>query len=162
MIQRSDLELRSFRFTELPAQSTSFRVTDSEMQPYLEYGSKLARKIAAEKILLAEQEGISSTAMSEKIEERCQIAVDTLKKTISGKLPATRRFLYKFTVGLKMPLEKANEFFALCGGALCEDCAADYICQCALRDGDPIEVFLDEMKCYTNLELHLRERVDAK
>jgi hypothetical protein len=100
---------------------------------------------------------ISSEAY-EKLEEQCQISIDTMKKTISGRVKPKRNFLYKFTVGLHMTLEEANEFFELNGGTLRESCLADYICIHALRDKDDIEVFISDYEKHTGSKIGMRER----
>lgn len=162
MIKKESVDFSSFRCVEIPDEKVSSRVTSREISIYVDMSASLSKKISYEKQHLAEVQGLKSTEMAGEIADRCQIAEDTLKKAISGKVPATRRFLYKFTVGLQMPLEKANEFFVLCGGALSDDCAADYICKCALRDKDDIWTFLEEMEQYLGINLYLRERKDEK
>ena len=162
MVRKEDLNSNHFRCVEFPEERSSFCVRDEDMISFHEQEKRLAVMIAEEKATLAEEYGKSSSEMSSHIAASCQIAEDTLKKTITGKIPVTRRFLYKFTVGLKMSPEKADEYFALCGGKLTEDCLADFICLRALQDGDEIFDFLDQMNEYASMNLYLRERADNK
>ena len=83
------------------------------------------------------------------LEEICQLSETTLKKSVAGTIKITRPFLYKLTVGLHLSLEEANNLFVRCGGELREDCVEDYICRNALRDGDDIMKFIDEVNKYT-------------
>ncbi len=85
----------------------------------------------------------------------CQMNEKTLRDVISGNKDVTRAFLYKFTVGLKLGLEKANELFSKCGGELYEKNPADYVVIHALMDKDEIYLFLDQyehFKCQPPLK----------
>lgn len=84
----------------------------------------------------------------EKLEEICQLSETSIKKSCAGTQKITRYFLYKFTVGLKMSLEEANEFFGMCGGVLRDDDLEDYICIKALEDKDDIITFIDQFNKY--------------
>ena len=83
------------------------------------------------------------------LETVCQLSESTLKKSVAGTIKITRPFLYKFTVGLHLNLEKANQLFAKCGGILQEDNIEDYICMKALIDGDDIIDFINQFNEYT-------------
>ena len=85
----------------------------------------------------------------EKLSELLQMNEKTIKSNISGKNNIQRTFLYKLCVGLHMTIEQANELFEMCGGKLKEDCCEDYICKCALRDGDDIKSFIEDYNKYS-------------
>jgi hypothetical protein len=80
--------------------------------------------------------------------EICQLSDTSLKKSCAGTQRITRLFLYKFTVGLHMSVDEANEYFKLCGGELTEDCLEDYVCIKALEHGDEILVFISQFNQY--------------
>ena len=82
------------------------------------------------------------------LEEICQLSETSLKKSCAGTQKITRPFLYKFAVGLKMSVDEANEFFAMCGGVLKDDDVEDYICIKALTDGDDILHFIEQFNEY--------------
>jgi len=87
------------------------------------------------------------------VEICCRIPIDTTKKAINGKYKMTRNFLAKFTVGLQLSLEEANNLFRLEGGKLNLTNAFDYIVYHALRDHDDIHSFIQEV--YDLLNIHL-------
>lgn len=120
--------------------------------------NKLRDMIFKRKSKYETENKLKAIAAYEKLEEQCQISVDTMKKTISGRIKPTRNFLYKFTVGLHMTLDEANEFFELNGGTLRESCLADYICIHALLDKDDIEVFISDYEKHTGSKIGMRER----
>jgi AICAR transformylase/IMP cyclohydrolase PurH len=114
--------------------------------------------IPKKKIIYQNEHKLSSAAAYEELEERCQISMDTMKKTINNRIRVTRNFLYKFTVGLHMTLDEANEYFALSGGTLRESCLADYICIHALLDQDDINEFIKDFEKHTEFKLAIRGR----
>ena len=153
----TDKEMKKvFAFSETPERNFAFNVNDAEMVQFANQDKRLAKKIATIKLKFdVEYCGGKSNLGYEKLEELCQIPIDTMKKTIRNekaearsKIRPTRNFVYKLVVGLKMPVEQANELFALCGGSLTEECAADYICLRALEHGDDIFLFLEQYKKY--------------
>lgn len=83
----------------------------------------------------------------------CSIPIDTVKKAISGKYKLTRKFLYKFTVGLKLDIELANSLFKEHSGELNITNDADYIVYYALKTKDDIGFFIDELYKYTGINL---------
>lgn len=126
---------------------SSYSVTPEEMQRFKK-NNELPLLIYNKKIQNDVENGVKATAGYELIEEMCLISVTSLKKTMNGTDRPTRTFLYKFTVGLHMPLDEANKLFDLCGGSLREDDPADYICIHALNDGDSIYDFCKQYEKY--------------
>lgn len=147
---------RKFVFFEVEERDCSYNVNDAEMAQFKDQDKKLAKKIGTIKLKYdAEHCNSRSNQGYDEISQLCQIPVDTIKKTIrnersdaKSKIRPTRNFVYKFVVGLKMSVEEANELFALCGGSLTEETAADYICLRALEHGDDIFRFLEQYKKY--------------
>ena len=105
----------------------SYSVTPEEMQRF-KVNDKLPSLISAKKMENDKKHGVTATAGYGLIEELCLISEASLKKTINRSIRVTRTFLYKFTIGLHMSLDEANELFNLCGGPLRETDPADYIC----------------------------------
>lgn len=161
-VSKEDMMDELFRCEEFSVEKASYRVNDADMDAFKGQDKKLAKKIGSIKLKYEEDNKISSMAAYDQLEEKCQISVSTLKSTISGKIPPTRNFLYKFTVGLKMKLEEANELFQLCDGPLTLACKADKICIFALRDHDDIYQFIDDMQKYTRIKIELRDRKASK
>lgn len=147
---------RKFVSLEVHNRDCSYNVNDVEMSQFKDQDKKLAKKIATIKLRFdAEYCDGKSNQGYEKLSELCQIPVDTIKKTIrndkpeaKSKIRPTRNFVYKLVIGLKMSVEEANELFALCGGSLTDETAADYICLRALEQGDNIFQFLEQHKKY--------------
>ena len=126
----------------------SYRLRDSDKDIIEESKRELPFLISERKLKNDEEHKIGATKGYDLIEEMCLIPGTTFKKTVSGEIRATRTFLYKYVVGLKMTVEEANEFFKLCGGELREDDPEDLICLRALEDGDSIYDFCDEYEKY--------------
>jgi len=139
-------------------EKTSSRVSVGELSHFVDNEDILKDMISRRKIRYQNEHNLSALAAYEKLEEQCQISIDTMKKTISGRIKVTRNFLYKFTVGLHMTLEEANEYFKLNGGTLRESCLADYICIHALLDKDEISLFINDFEKHTGSKIGMRER----
>ena len=107
--------------------------TEWRLSHFIDHENALRDMIFRKKDLYQSENKVGTLAAYERLEEECQINVDTMKKTISGSIKVTRNFLYKFAVGLHMSLEEANQYFELNGGGLRESCLADYICIHALH-----------------------------
>lgn len=152
------IEPEKFDSIFFEAEKTSMRVSAAELSGFIENENKLKDMISKKKISYQQEHKLSVTAAYEKLEEQCQISVDTMKKSINGTIRVTRNFLYKFTVGLHMSLEEANEYFLLNGGALRESCMADYICIHALVDKDGISAFIRDFEKHTDSKISMRER----
>lgn len=87
------------------------------------------------------------------IEKCCRIPNDTMKKALNGRYKLTRNFLAKFTVGLKLDIEEANELFRKHSGELNLTNDFDYIVYHALKSKDNIDFFLDEVYEYLGINL---------
>ena len=125
--------------------NTSYSVTPEEMQRF-KVNDKLPSLISAKKMENDKKHGVTATAGYGLIEELCLISEASLKKTINRSIRVTRTFLYKFTIGLHMSLDEANELFNLCGGPLRETDPADYICINYLKTKDDIHKFCEQYK----------------
>lgn len=148
-----------FKYVERPSKDSSYDVNDSDMSQFADQDKRLAKKISTIKLKYDAEfcEGKSTRGYDE-ILDKCQISVTALKKTIKNDIRPSRNLVYKLVVGLKIPLEEANELFALCGGPLTLDCQADKICLYALRDGDSIDHFIEQFEYYTKIKISIRER----
>lgn len=149
----------AFKCIEIAKKDILYDVNDSDMSQFEDQDKKLAKKISTIKLKYDAEfcEGKSTRGYDE-ILDKCQISVTALKKTIKNDIKPSRNLVYKLVVGLKIPLEEANELFALCGGPLTLDCQADKICMYALRDGDSIEHFIEQFEQYTKIKISIRER----
>lgn len=87
------------------------------------------------------------------IEKCCRIPNDTMKKALNGRYKLTRNFLAKFTIGLKLDIEEANELFRKHSGELNLTNDFDYIVYHALKSKDNIDFFLDEVYEYLGINL---------
>lgn len=132
--------------------NTSYSVTPEEMQRF-KVNDKLPSLISAKKMENDKKHGVTATAGYGLIEELCLISEASLKKTINRSIRVTRTFLYKFTIGLHMSLDEANELFNLCGGPLRETDPADYICINYLKTKDDIHKFCEQYKEYIGKNL---------
>ena len=134
-------ELRNKNFTPTKNEDASFRVTAADMKRF-QSNNELPLKLYNAIAEYARLHNIKPKYAG--MEELCQISETSLKKSCAGTQKITRQFLYKFTVGLKMSVEAANDFFILCGGVLREDDLEDFICMKALTDGDDILFFINQ------------------
>ena len=137
---------------EKERKKASYNVTPEEMQRF-KGNDKLPYLIATKKRENDEKYGVSATAGYDLIDEMCTIDISTLKKTINKSIRVTRTFLYKFTIGLHMSIDEANELFNLCGGPLRETNPADYICINYLKTQDDIHRFCEQYKEYIGKNL---------
>ena len=159
-LTKDDLKNMKISCIEYQPEACSMRLSDSEVTRFKEKETLLAKKIGNIKIKYEIEHKLGPTKAYEELEEVCQISITKLKYAISCRKgnTANRNFLYKFCVGLHMTLEEANELFELENGALSEECLADKICMCALRDKDDIFTFINEFEERTNLKIAMRER----
>lgn len=129
-----------------------FSVTPEEMRQFKK-NDRLPYLIANKKRQNDEKHGVSITAGYGLIDEMCQISETNMKRKMNGTIRVTRTFLYKFTIGLHMSLDEANELFALCGGPLRETDPADYICINYLETKDDIHKFIEQYEQYVDKKL---------
>lgn len=158
MGEKRILDYNLFETIEYSIEKNSLHVTASELSPFIDKERELAKKIGARKIKYTKEHGYSTEKANDQLEEDCLIPADTMRKTILGTTKCTRNFLYKFTVGMRMTVDEAKEFFSLCDGPLYERCMADYICKKALEDGDDIHVFVEDFEKNTGIKLVKKTR----
>lgn len=154
----NNLKKEQFQSILFEAEKTSSRVSSAELSHFIDDENELKDMIGRRKLLYQKDQGLTSTGAYEKLEDLCQINMDTMKKTISGRIRITRNFIYKFAVGLHMALEEANEYFELNGGVLNERCMADYICIKALKDHDDVHQFIKDFERHTGIKIAMRNR----
>ena len=147
MVTEEEIKNKQFKDTGY-CDKPLYQVTAVEMAKFRRE-PELSYMIADRWILLQNEYNISVTKAYEKIYDLCRISETSLKKVINGSQKVSRHFLYKFTVGLKMDLEEADKYFALCGGKLSSDNMEDYICISALRDKDDIDLFAEQFEHFT-------------
>ena len=128
--------------------SESYRFRDSDIIQTEKDKRRLPFLISERKLQNDEEHNVGATKGYDLIGDMCLIAETTFKKTVNSKIPVTRKFLYKFVVGLKMSIEEANKFFSMCGGTLKEDNPEDLLCIRALEDGDSIYDFCNDYEKY--------------
>lgn len=153
----SEQEMKRFDDIERVEEKTSYNVCDLDMKQF-DTAWELQEKIGDRKEQFQKERGLKAYPAYDKLEEECQISVTSIKQTISGRMKVTRKFLYKFAVGLHMSVDEANEYFALCGGELNLKNKEDFICYRALVDGDTIFEFIDQFEKYTDLKISLGQK----
>ena len=152
MLTKEEYEKVITKQTRMEESKVALQMTSADLKRF-EKNSKLPLMISDKKRIISDEKGLSSTLGYEYIEEKCLISVTSIKKVINGSDRVTRRFLYKFAVGLEMSLVEANTYFALCGGELHDDSLEDCICKCALRDKDSIYDFVEEFERLTHSKI---------
>lgn len=158
MVTSEDISKIDFTSTEYIQKKSSMRVSAADLSHFKIEEKKLAQKIGLLKLQYESDHHLGAMPAYEQLEEKCQISISAMKNTINGKLKPSRNFLYKLAVGLHLPLSKANELFALCGGELTEKCMADYITIKALEDGDTIYEFINQFQEFTKIKIEIRNR----
>jgi len=146
MINENEINKLEFDTVEFVPQREMYSVTEDQRKIFEAKNKTLSKKLVDFRKDFYTVNGMTTEEANDWIIEHCHISYETLRKTLVNSLSPTRNFLYKFSVGMKLPLDKANELFDLCGGSLSEKCFADFICINALQDGDSIESFIKEMK----------------
>ena len=127
-------------------EGTSLRVSAAEMRKFntsLELSSEVADLIV---------DYVTKNNLKPKYEKLSvilQMSEKQIKNSLNGNLRITRGFLYKLVVGLKIDRESADKLFEKCGGVLKDDCCEDYICMCAIRDGDSVKQFVQDYNKYS-------------
>lgn len=166
MIEEQAIATMNFESIEYPKQKIMAYVTDADMHIFKEMDDALRDKIKADVIEYKENNKLRT--MKEalvQISMETRISVAYLNKAMNNGSPS-REFLYMYVIGMKKfkgsnrqkAIERANEYFELKGGALTDKCKLDFICLCALRDNDDINVFFEQCKKYTKLPFIRKER----
>ena len=88
-----------------------------------------------------------------KLEADTYIRQNTMQTWLSGKRKANRISLALFVVGLRVDYETANNLFSLQSHPLNNNNRFDYILICALRDGDDIEQFGNDVMEYCKVDI---------
>lgn len=127
------------------ADRSSYLTTGKDLSAPRERMNRLRMKIADDvNQLTYERSGILEQAYAY-IDAHCHIAPPTMKKALQGNSRITRKMLYKYTVGMRMSLEQAQEYFELQGRHLSNDSdEEEMIAFNALRDGDSADSLIEE------------------
>lgn len=158
MITKEFLDSYEFEMIEYCAEKSSFLPTFDELTHFDIQEKELMQKVRKKKLEYAKEHNFSSERAYDQLEIDCLISADTMRKTIVGTTKCSRKFLYKFTVGLHMSVDEANEYFTLCDGPLTEKCKADYICISALNESCDIQEFVDFFEDNTGIKLVKKPR----
>lgn len=125
--------------------NNDYRLTNEDKTRFTQKEEALYTKLLEYKADLKERDPHNATY--EKMAEHCCISVDSLKKIIKGRVQdITKGFLLRFTYGMGMSVDEANEFFELFEGKLSEDRIEDLAFIRAREDGDSMEEFDEELK----------------
>lgn len=111
------------------------------------------RDIMLEKTDLYRKQRKVKTSDYNIIELCCRIPNDTMKKALNGKYNITRNFLAKFTVGLQLELDQANDLFRQHSGNLDLTNDFDFIVYHALLSKDGIDDFIEEVHEHLGISL---------
>lgn len=132
---------------------------ESRMQVISARKAKLLMKISEDVSRLRAERGGLLVRAYDYIDARCHIAAVTMKKVLTERQPITREFLYKYTVGLGMTLDQAQEYFELQGGRLRDDSdEAELIVFNALKDRDDIDSLASQFQNLLGLKLFRTEK----
>ena len=150
MVTPEEMKNRQFTIdsSDMSPKKGLYQVTDGEMASFLEGDDELGLMISDVVDDYVEEHHLKPKY--DKLEELTHLSASTIKQSINDKMRITRNTLYKLSVGLKLPLEKANELFLRCGGVLKQDNKEDFICLKAIEDKDDIITFIDQYNHYTN------------
>lgn len=153
----TEQQMRSMNFSDEPVRQTkSYKVNPSQISRFDENRKKLAFKINSIVLSFELEHDLSRNKTGEIISERTQQSWDSYKKVISGRTTASRALLYKFSIGMCLTLEEAQELFELSEeGPLNEKVRGDFIFLNALGK-DSIHHFIKEYEEYTNKRISLR------
>lgn len=134
---------------------TSIRMTTSNNFGEIDSNRQKLLLLISNRInALAHKHNCMSKRAYEYIDVHCQIAPATMKKILEKKYTITREFLYKFTVGLGMSINDAQEYFRLQGGELRVGIEkTETIVYNALRDKDDIDNLIGEFSSLLNRKL---------
>ena len=147
MVTSEEMKNRNFQASMPEVREGSKQVTAAEMRHFNEDFSELSLNVSD---IIEDYVKVHQIKPKyEGLEEITNLSTTTLKHIVSGRDQITRTILYKFTVGLGLSRDAADELFAKCGGTLKEDCVEDYICIKALQDGDSVVQFINDYNRYT-------------
>ena len=136
------MEFTSFGFTELEYGGNAYRLPEGHVlsnHSIIDLRNKISNLIHE----IKEERGKSVRRL---VEEDCGFYLDTYKKAMCGKgRTITRPFLARICVGLKLPIDKANELFRMQGGELNLTNNVDAITYYAILDKDSVEDYENEL-----------------
>lgn len=141
--------LKQFRIKQasvsLEADRSLYLTTGKDLSAPREKMNRLRKKIADDiNELTYERGGILEQAYAY-VDAHCHIAPPTMKKALQGNSRITRKLLYKYTVGMRMSVNQAQEYFELQGRRLSnESDEEDMITLNALRDSDSADNLIEE------------------
>ena len=147
MVTPEEMKNRDFPASMPEVRTGSMQVTAAEMSHFNEEFGELALDVSD--IIEDYVREHQIKPKYEGLEEITNLSTTTLKHIVSGRDQITRTILYKFTVGLGLSRDVADELFSKCGGTLKEDCVEDYICIKALQDEDSVVQFINDYNRYT-------------
>ena len=148
----SKMNFTSFGFTEKPHEKESYR---------LPAGFKLSGCSTAEirsmiSNILHDQKEKQGKSITTLLEIDCCIPLSTYKQYIGGaKRRPSRQFIAKLCVGLKLPIEDANNLFRAHSGELNLTNDADAITHFAILYKDDIFAYEKELKEKAGISLNL-------
>lgn len=153
----TEQQMKSMDFLDEPVKIKKYyQVNPSQMKKFDDNRKKLAFKINSIVLRFELENDLSRNKTGEIISERTQQSWDSYKKVISGRTTASRALLYKFSIGMCLTLEEAQELFELSEeGPLNEKVRGDFIFLNALGK-DSIQSFIKEYEEYTNKKISLR------
>ena len=136
------------------ADRLSVLTTGQELSAPRERMNQLRKKIADDVNELTHKGGGILDRAYAYIDAHCHIAPPTMKKALQGNSRITRKMLYKYTVGMRMTLDQAQEYFELQGRRLRNDSdEEDLIVYNALKDGDDADSLLEEFSRHLGKKL---------
>ncbi|MBR4450715.1 MAG: helix-turn-helix domain-containing protein [Clostridia bacterium] len=139
------MDLQYKKISSASDKNNEYRLTNEDKTRFTQKEEALLTKLYEYKADLKKRDPHNATY--ERMAELCCVSVDSLKKIIKGRVQdVTKGFLLRFTYGMGMSVDEANEFFELFEGKLSEDRIEDLAFLRAREDGDSIEEFDEELK----------------
>ena len=131
-----------------------YMTTSKELRVPMEQMNLLRKKISDDVNQLIYERSWTLAKTYAYIDANCYIAAPTMKKALQENGKITRKFLYKYTVGMHMPLDRAQEYFELQGRRLQSDNdPEDIIAYNAIRDGDSADSMISEFWTFLRVRL---------
>lgn len=131
-----------------------FMTTSKELRVPMEQMNLLRKKISDDVNQLIYERSWTLAKTYAYIDANCYIAAPTMKKALQENGKITRKFLYKYTIGMHMPLDRAQEYFELQGRRLQSDNdPEDMIAYNAIRDGDSADSMISEFWTFLRVRL---------
>lgn len=129
----------------------SYKTDSSVVEIVRDNQSKLAKEVTDLLVKRYYTPEMSMERFYQLIDRELYISASTIKKIFQGKYTVSRDILYKITVGLKMDVETADQYFVkTMEGPLNHNNLSDIIVINALEDGDSLDSMLSEFMQYLN------------